>query len=430
MATEEVWQARLARERAARREAEQLLETKARELYLRNRDLAEAAATLEARVAARTADLETALSAADAAAKARLAFLAMVSHELRTPLNAIIGGLDLFGEAPLDDEQRRHLRMIGSSADALLRIIDDILDLAGLESGKVTVESRPFDAAALVAETLEGFRAQAESKGLALGLDAAGLAPPWIESDAARIRQMLVNLIGNALKFTAEGTVRVAARRMPGPVLQITVEDTGPGLSPDDRARLFEPFVRAARAGRDRLDGTGLGLAICRRIAEALGGTIEAGRAAEGGARFDLRLPVSDAAPPAGPAPREEAMPPRLGRLLVVDDLATNALVAASHLRRAGHSVDVAPSGAEALSALRAAPYDIVFMDLLMPEMDGLEATRAIRAASGPQPVVVGLTAAGLNEVRAECLAAGMQDVLAKPITGPRLREAAARWLA
>jgi signal transduction histidine kinase/CheY-like chemotaxis protein len=430
VATEEVWQARLARERAARREAEQLLEIKARELYLRNRELAEAAATLEARVAARTADLEKALSAADAAARARLAFLAMVSHELRTPLNAIIGGLDLFDEAPLDDTQRRHLRMIGGSAEALVRIVDDILDLAALESGKVAVESRPFDAAALLADTLDSFRAQAEAKGLALDLDASGLEPRWIESDAARIRQMLVNLIGNALKFTEHGGVKVATRRLPGPALEIAVEDTGPGLSPADRARLFEPFVRAERAGRDRLGGTGLGLAICRRIADALGGTIEAGAASQGGARFEIRLPVREAAPPVALPPRQEAPPPRAGRLLVVDDLATNALVAASHLRRAGHSVDVAAGGAEALAALRGAAYDIVFMDLLMPEMDGIEATRAIRASSGPAPVVVGLTAAGLNEVRDACLAAGMQDVLAKPITGPKLREAAARWLA
>ncbi len=430
MATEEVWQARLARERAARREAEQLLESKARELYLRNRELAEAAATLEARVAERTADLETALSAADAAARARLAFLAMVSHELRTPLNAIIGGLDLIGEAPLDEEQRRHLRMIGGSAEALLRIIGDILDLAGLESGKVALERGPFDASALLADTLESFRAQAEAKGLTLDLDAAGLAPGWIESDAARIRQMLVNLVGNALKFTAQGGVRVAARRLPGPVLEITVEDTGPGLSEADRERLFEPFLRAGRAGRDSLGGTGLGLAICRRIAEALGGTVEATSATQGGARFEIRLPVRDATPPAAPAAATEAPPPRHGRLLVVDDLPTNRVVAAAHLRRAGHSVDVAASGAAALEALRGATYDIVFMDLLMPEMDGLEATRALLALPGPPPVVLGLTAAGLNEVRDECLAAGMRDVLAKPITGPKLREAAARWLA
>jgi signal transduction histidine kinase/CheY-like chemotaxis protein len=430
VATEEVWQARVARERAARREAEQLLESKARELFLRNRELAEAAATLEARVAARTADLETALAAADAAARARLAFLAMVSHELRTPLNAIIGGLDLIGEAPLEEEQRRHLRMIGGSAEALLRIIDDILDLAGLESGKIAVESRPFDAAALLADTMESFRPQAEAKGLALTFDAAGLEPRWMESDAARIRQVLVNLVGNALKFTGQGGVHVAARRLPGPVLALVVEDTGPGLSADDLARLFEPFVRAGRAGRDRLGGTGLGLAICRRIVEALGGSIEAGAATSGGARFAIRLPVRDAAPPAAPAPRQEAPPPRRGHVLVVDDLATNGMVAAAHLRRAGHHVDIAASGAEALSALDSATYDIVFMDLLMPEMDGLETTRAIRAAWGAQPVIVGLTAAGMAAVRADCLAAGMQDVLAKPVTGPKLREAAARWLA
>jgi signal transduction histidine kinase len=430
MATEEVWKARIARERAARHEAEHLLETKARELHLRNRELAEAAATLDARMTARTADLEAALSAAGAAAKARLAFLAMVSHELRTPLNAIIGGIDLMGEAPLDDAQRRHLRMMGGSAEALLRIIDDILDLAGLESGKVTVESGRFDAAALVADTLESFRGQADAKGLVLELDTVAVAPRWVESDAARIRQMLANLIGNALKFTERGSVRVTARRLPGPVLEITVEDTGPGLSPEDRTRLFEPFVRAERAGRDNRSGTGLGLAICRRIADALGGTIEAGSAAGGGALFQIRLPVRDAAP-AAPAPAgPEAAPPRLGRLLVVDDMATNGLVAAGHLRRAGHSVDIATSGAEALAALRAAAYDIVFMDLLMPETDGLDTTRTIRERHGPAPVVVGLTAAGLNEVRDSCLAAGMQDVLAKPITGPKLREAAARWLA
>lgn len=428
MAAEEVWQARLARERAARREAERLLETKARELFLRNRDLAEAAATLEARVAARTADLEAALAAADAAARARLAFLAMVSHELRTPLHAIIGGLDLLGETRMEEEQRRHVGMMGGSAEALLRIIDDILDLARLESGRMAVAPHPFAPAALVGEAAETLRAPAEAKGLAFTLDIAGLGPGWYESDAGRIRQVVLNLLGNAVKFTAAGAVRLGASVTPGPVLEIEVADTGPGLSADDCRTLFEPFVRAGRAGRDGLSGTGLGLAISKRILDALGGTIEVESAPGAGTRMRVRVPLRDAAaPPAAPAPQDA--PVRPGRVLVVDDLATNGMVAAAHLRRVGHVVDVVGSGAAAIAAQRAAHYDVVLMDLLMPEMDGLEATRALRALHGAQPVILGLTASGLEDARGPCLAAGMQDVLTKPITGPQLRSAVARWL-
>lgn len=429
MATEEVWQARLARERAARQEAERLLESKARELFLRNRDLAEAAATLEQRVAARTADLEAALAAADAAGKARLAFLAMVSHELRTPLNAIIGGVGLLGDTALDPAQRTHLAMMDGSATALVRLIDDILDLARLESGKVAVEYQPFDAAALLAEAAASLRPAAEAKGLRLVVEMAAVTPPWMESDAGRLRQVVLNLVGNAVKFTPAGEVRLHARRLPGPLLEVEVADTGPGLSEEDRRHLFEPFVRAGRAGRDALTGTGLGLAITRRILDTLGGTIEVESTPGAGSLFRVRLPVREAAAPAQPAVAEEAPPPRPGRVLVVDDLPVNGIVAAAHLRRAGHLVDVVTSGAEAIAAQRATPYDVVLMDLLMPEMDGIEATRALRALPVPPPAILGLTAAVPEDVRGACEAAGMQEVLTKPITGPQLRAAVAHWL-
>jgi signal transduction histidine kinase/ActR/RegA family two-component response regulator len=429
MAADEVWRARLARERAARHEAERLLETKARELYLRNRELAEAAATLEARVAARTADLEAALAAADRAAQARLAFLAMVSHELRTPLNAIVGVIGLLGESTLDAAQRRQVALMEGSAAALLRIIDDIIDLARLESGKVAIEAQPFDAAALAKEAAETLRAEAEAKGLALTLDLAALGTPWMKSDAGRVRQVLLNLLGNAVKFTVRGGVRVIARRLPGPMLELEVADTGPGLLEEDQRRLFEPFVRAGRAGLDRLSGTGLGLAISKRILDALGGTITVDSTPGEGARFLVRVPVREAAaPPPAPQP-VEATSVLPGRVLVVDDLPTNAIIAAEHLRRAGHAVDIASGGAEAIAAHEAAPYDVVVMDLLMPEMDGLAATRALRALPGPRPAILGLTAAGLDDVGAACREAGMQELLSKPVTGPQLRAAVARWL-
>jgi signal transduction histidine kinase len=429
MVSDEVWQARIARERAARHEAERLLETKARELYLRNRELAEATAMLEARVVARTADLEAALVAADAAAKARLAFLAMVSHELRTPLNAIVGVIGLLGETGLDPAQRRHVGLMQGSAAALLRIIDDILDLARLESGKMAIEAHPFDAAALVAEAAETLRGAAEAKELAFTLDLAALGTPWMQADAGRIRQVLLNLLGNAVKFTARGGVHIAARRLPGPVLELEVVDTGPGLPDEDQRRLFEPFVRAGRAGLDRLSGTGLGLAISKRIVDALGGTIEVESSPGAGARFRVRIPVGDAAAPQAAAPPVEAVATRPGRVLVVDDLPTNGIIAAEHLRRAGHVVDIASGGAEAIAAHAAAPYDVVVMDLLMPEMDGIAATRALRGLPGPQAVVIGLTAAGLDDAGAACREAGMQELLAKPVTGPQLRAAVARWL-
>jgi len=431
MTDEAAWRARLERERAARKSAERLLETKASELFLRNRELQDLAGTLETRVAERTAELQTALAEADAAVKARLAFLAMVSHELRTPLNSILGGRGRGAEAGLDEESRRHLALVRGSADALLRIVDDILDLARMESGRVTVEISNFDAAALIADTVETLRPAAIAKGLALSVDCAGLPRPWLRADAGRIRQVLVNLVGNAVKFTEAGEVRVAAWLPPGRTLQVKVSDSGPGLSEADRANLFQPFVRAGRAGRDRRSGTGLGLAISQRILETLGGAIELESQPGQGTTFRFQIPVE---PAEALAPVVEAPPQpgtqRRGRLLVVDDIATNSLVAATHLRRAGHEVDTVASGAEAIGALQRRPYDIVFMDLLMPEMDGLEATRLLRGLPGPRPVILGLTASVVGEVREACAAAGMDDVLAKPITGPSLIAAAARWLA
>ncbi|NKC30976.1 ATP-binding protein [Falsiroseomonas selenitidurans] len=451
-AEEATWLARLERERSARKTAERLLETKARELFLRNRELAEAAATLETRVAERTAELQTALAAADAAVKARLAFLAMVSHELRTPLNSILGGLGLVQETRLDAESCRHLALVRGSADALLRLIDDILDLARMESGAVAVEPSVFDGRSLLVDAVESLRPAAVAKGLALDLRCEGLEQPWLSSDAGRIRQVLLNLVSNALKFTEDGGVLVVARlqsqpqeasfsddsppeavpgQAAGQVLEVTVTDTGPGLSEADLARLFQPFVRAGKAGRDRLTGTGLGLAISQRIIETLGGTIGLDSVPGQGTTFRFHIPV---APASAPAP-EPALPlqagvARTGRLLVVDDIATNSLVAAAHLRRAGHEVDVATSGEEALEAAGLKAYDIIFMDLLMPGMDGLEATVLLRQQPGPKPRILGLTASVLGEVRQDCRRVGMDDVLAKPITGPMLLAATERWLA
>ncbi len=370
--------------------------------------------------------LRNALSAAQAASRAKSSFLAVTSHEIRTPLNGVLGMAQAMANDDLSDVQRERVGVISQAGHALLDILNDILDLSKIEAGKLDLETAPFDLEAVTRSAVGAFSASALAKGLEFGLDFDDGARGAFEGDAARLRQVLCNLISNAVKFTETGSVRVGVTANALGV-RISVRDTGPGVPDGFAERLFEKFTQADASTTRRFGGTGLGLAICRELCEAMGGCITVSNGPERGATFVVDLPLarSQQATPAtlsaSPAASEDAGPEsRPLRALAAEDNAVNQLVLRTLLDQIGIEAVIVADGAEAVAAWEAGDFDLVLMDIQMPRMDGPTATRAIRereAALGRRRTpIIALTANVMRHQVDDYAAAGMDAFVAKPI--------------
>ena len=368
-------------------------------------------------------------AAALGAAQAKERFLATMSPELRTPLNGILGAACLLPDTSAAGEREELVGMITSSADLLLALVNDILDYSRMSSESLSLELLPLQPAALLEEVCAPLRLLAAQKGVRLQLSVGDGLPDWIADDSIRLRQIVLNLVSNAIKFTAVGQVAVHADAH-GERWILTVRDTGIGIAPDAQARLFEPFAQADASTTRRFGGTGLGLAIVHRIIERMAGTIAVDSSLGAGAAFTVTLPLRPATAPAPVRSEPDASRSLTAlRILLVDDHPINRAVTSRMLSRAGHQLTEATNGLEAVAAVAAADWDVVLMDCQMPVCDGYEATARIRAMEPPRGrvTILGLSANTLPEQIARAMAAGMDDYLTKPVQPEQLQAALER---
>jgi len=420
-------------------------------------------------------ELETALDAARQATRTKSRFLANMSHEIRTPMNGVLGMADFLLGTELDQDQREYAEALQRSAGSLTSLINDILDFSCIEAGTIHLDRVVFSLPTAIQQTVSDFEPEARGKGLQLFSTIARSVPEAVVGDPARLRQVLANLLGNAVKFTERGSITITAELTSQTrdelKLRFTVRDTGIGIPASDRERLFETFTQADDSNTRKYGGTGLGLAISKQLVELLGGQIGVESEPGAGSRFwftvsfgkaaktDVIVPVEStmrtrqALPPpvrAGqsqtatasakvmPAqkeppketPQESAAPPSM-RILLAEDNEINQRITLRLLQKLGLAADAVVNGREAVEALEKQKYDLVLMDCQMPEMDGFEATAAIRSREGKSrhQTICALTANAMAGDRERCLAAGMDDYISKPVGLEKLRDALVRWI-
>lgn len=402
-----------------------------RRSILRTRELEQRVEERTAELAAARNEAERARQKAEEAARVKSEFLATMSHEIRTPMNGVIGMIQLLEATTLASAQREQLAVMRSSGEVLMAIVNDMLDLSKIETGSLQLERVVFDLRAMLEDCIELFRPQAESRSLEFSLDLDPSLPRFVTGDPTRIRQVLMNLIGNGMKFTEEGYVRVRASRhtsLPDGVL-ISVKDSGIGIPEDKLGEIFKAFTQAESSTTRRFGGTGLGLAICDRLVSAMGGSIQVTSRLREGSEFMFALPLPQANPPepdAASLGSPSVAPPAGMRVLVVEDNPVNRRITEALLLKFGCRVESVEDGTQAVEFASAEEFDAIFMDCHMPTMDGYEAARRIRllpGESGKVPIIA-LTASASPEDRERSLTAGMNLHIAKPVTLEDLRKA------
>jgi signal transduction histidine kinase/ActR/RegA family two-component response regulator len=357
------------------------------------------------------------------AARAKSTFIAVTSHELRTPMNGLLGMAHALERSNLDATQRQQVELMIKSGDSLMQLLNDVLDLSRVEAGKVELAPEAIDPRAIVADVVAAWRDAAEAKGLSLFARFDIEVPAWVHADPLRIRQVLTNLVSNAVKFTARGHVRVSVSAEPAgeeQLIRFTVCDTGPGVPPEAADRVFDSFTQADETISRGYGGAGLGLAISRSLARQLGGDLVLRAGSGGGACFVLSIRATAVQPPVAQRPEPAVEDEDLGRIhvLMAEDNAINQLVVRTMLEPAGVALTVVENGQEALEAMSQEHYDCVLMDINMPVMDGITALEAIRAgrAGDPGLPVIALTASAMAGDRERFLGLGFDDYLGKPV--------------
>ena len=377
--------------------------------------------------------LKQALLEAQSASVTKSNFLATMSHEIRTPMNGVIGMAHVLRETPLTDEQNQCLQVINDSGESLLNIINDILDFSKIEAGQIELEEIDFDLENIAQSVLDLIGTQARQKGIECRLEVAQPIQGIYRSDPGRIRQILLNLLNNAVKFTEQGSVRLSigcddVDSSPRSI-RFSVTDTGVGIAAEDIGRLFQSFSQASGGIARKYGGTGLGLAISKSLVDLMGGKIGVeSQPGEGSSFwFELPLPFISSYQPEQPATTEEIIqehPPI--KILLVEDVVANQLIARKMLEKLGHAVDTVANGLEAIEAINSRPYELVFMDIRMPELNGFETTQIIRKSDNEtisQIPIIAMTANATSEDRQECLDAGMNDFISKPLSMERLKK-------